>query len=159
MWQGSVVSIQIAPQAAAPMVSLTDVEAVAGKGLAGDRYFQRAGTHSDRAGSGRQVTLIEVETMEALAREGGLVLEPALTRRNIATRDVPLSHLVGRRFRIGDAVLEGTRLCEPCEHLQRLTRPGVLRALVHRGGLRADILVGGVIRVGDVVRPERAEPA
>ena len=156
MWEGSVVSIQIAPAAAAPMVTLDHVEAVAGKVLAGDRYFHRAGTHSERPGSGRQVTLIEGEAVEAIAREAGIEIPPAASRRNLTTRGVPLSHLVGRRFRVGEVVLEGTRLCEPCAHLEGLTKPGVLKALVHRGGLRADIVGGGVIRVGDAVRPEPA---
>ena len=154
MWQGNVVSVQIAPQAGAPMVTLEQVEAVAGKGLAGDRYFHRVGTYSERPGTGRQVTLIESESIEALAREAGLDLAAAASRRNITTRDVPLNHLVGRRFRVGDVVLEGTRLCEPCQHLEGLTRPGVVKALVHRAGLRADIVGGGTIRVGDPIRPE-----
>ncbi len=154
MWEGSVVSIQIAHDAAGPMVRLAEVEAVAGKGLAGDRYFHKGGTWSERPGSGRQVTLIEAESLEALARESGLELDLAASRRNITTRGVPLSHLVGRRFRIGEIVVEGTRLCEPCEHLERLTKPGVLKALVHRAGLRADIVTGGTLRVGDPIRPE-----
>jgi len=154
MWHGSVVSIQIAPQAGAPMVTCEQIEAVLGKGLAGDRYFHRVGTYSERAGSGRQVTLIEVEAIEALAREAGLELAAAASRRNLTTRDVPLNHLVGRRFRVGDVVLEGTRLCEPCQHLETLTTPGVLKALVHRAGLRADIVLGGTIRAGDPIRPD-----
>lgn len=156
MWQGTVVSIQIAPEAAAPMVRLDQVEAVPGKGLAGDRYFHKAGTYSERPGPGRQVTLIEAEAIEALARESGLDIPPEASRRNVTTRGVALNHLVGRRFRIGDVVLEGTRLCEPCEHLEWLTKPGVLRGLVHRGGLRADILAGGTIRVSDPIRPDSA---
>ena len=101
MWEGSVVSIQIAPRAAAPMVTVEQVEAEGGKGLVGDRYFHRVGKYSERPRSGRQVTLIEIESIEALAREAGVV-----------------------------------------------------KALVHRAGLRADILVGGTIRVGDPIRPE-----
>jgi MOSC domain-containing protein YiiM len=155
MWEGSVVSIQIAPAAEAPMVTVPQVEAVAGKGLAGDRYFRRAGTYSERLPSaGRQVTLIEAEAIEAIAREAGLEIAPEASRRNITTRGVPLNHLVGRRLRIGDVVLEGTRLCEPCAHLESLSKGGVLKALVHRGGLRCDIVAGGVIKVGDTIRPE-----
>ncbi len=156
MWQGTVVSIQIAQEAAGPMATLEHVEAVAGKGLAGDRYFHQAGTYSGRPGSGRQLTLIEAEAIEAIARESGIDIPPAASRRNLTTRGVPLNHLVGRRFRVGDVVLEGTRLSEPCAHLEGLTKPGVLKALVHRGGLRADIVVGGVIRLGDVIRPDPA---
>jgi len=154
MWQGTVVSIQIAPRGAAAMVPLEAVEAVPGKGLLGDRYFHTVGTYSERPGSGRQVTLIEAETLEALRREASIELAPAASRRNITTRGVPLNHLVGRRFRVGDVVLEGRRLCEPCEHLQSLTKPGVLKALVHRGGLRADIVVGGTIRLSDPILPD-----
>ena len=154
MWEGSVVSIQIAPEAAAPMMPLDQVEAVPGRGLRGDRYFERTGTYSEHPGSGRQVTLIEVEALEALARDASLDLDLAASRRNLTTRGVPLNHLVGRRFRLGEVVLQGTRLCEPCRHLESLTKDGVLKALVHRAGLRADILTGGTIRVGDPVRPE-----
>jgi MOSC domain-containing protein YiiM len=154
MWEGSVVSIQIAPTAEAPMVTVPQVEAVAGKGLAGDRYFHRAGTYSERLPSaGRQVTLIEAEAIEAIARDAGLEIAPEASRRNITTRGVPLNHLVGRRLRIGDVVLEATRLCEPCALLESLSKPGVMKALVHRGGLRCDIVAGGVIKAGDPIRP------
>ncbi|HEV8672822.1 MAG TPA: MOSC domain-containing protein [Methylomirabilota bacterium] len=155
MGQGSVVSIQIAPEASAPMVPVQQIEAVVGKGLAGDRYFHRAGTYSERPPSaGRQVTLIEAEAIEAIAREAGIEIPAAASRRNITTRGVALNHLVGRRFRVGDVLLEGTRLCEPCTHLESLSKPGVLKALVHRGGLRCDIVAGGTIKIGDVVRAE-----
>src|SRR5262249_38133478 len=97
MWQGTVVALQIAPGAAAPIVTLESVEAVAGKGLAGDRYFHRAGTYSERPGSGRQVTLIEAEAVEAIAREAGVELASAASRRNVTTPGVPLNHLAGRR--------------------------------------------------------------
>jgi MOSC domain-containing protein YiiM len=153
MWQGSVEAIHFAPEAAKPCESVSEVQAVAGRGLEGDRYFRKAGTYSDHPGSGREVTLIEAEALEALARETGITLPPGASRRNITTRDVPLSHLVGKRFRMGEALLEGTRLCEPCKHLEGLTQPGVLGGLVHRGGLRTIILEGGTIRVGDIVRP------
>ena len=83
-----------------------------------------------------------------------LGLAPGEARRNVVTRGIDLNALVGRRFRVGDAECVGRRLCEPCAHLQRLTHPGILRDLVHRGGLRADILEGGAIRVGDTVVPD-----
>jgi MOSC domain-containing protein YiiM len=102
-------------------------------------------------GSGRAVTLIEIEALEALQRDYQVELDPALSRRNIVTRGVPLNHLVEREFRIGDVVLRGTRLCEPCAHLERLTAKGAMRGLIHRGGLRADILEGGTIKVGDTL--------
>ena len=153
MWQGSVEAIHIAAEAAKPMESVPEVRAIPGQGLEGDRYFRMVGTYSNHPGSGREVTLIEAEALEALARDAGITLAPGASRRNITTRGVPLSHLVGGRFRIGQALLEGTRLCEPCTHLEGLTQKGVLTGLIHRGGLRTIIVTGGTIRVGDVIRP------
>ncbi len=153
MWQGSVEAIHIAPEAAKPLESVPQIRAIPGEGLEGDRYFRKIGTYSNHPGSGREVTLIEAEAIEALARETGITLPPGASRRNITTRGVPLSHFVGKRFRVGEVLLEGTRLCEPCRHLEGLTQQGVLAGLVHRGGLRTVIVEGGTIRVGDVVRP------
>jgi MOSC domain-containing protein YiiM len=133
------------------MKSVTAAQAVAGRGLDGDRYYSKLGTYSNDAGSGRDVTLIEVEAIEALKREYKIELEPGQSRRNIVTRGVALNHLVEREFRIGDVVLRGTRLCEPCAHMERLTVKGAMRGLIHRGGLRAEIVKGGPIRVGDAI--------
>jgi MOSC domain-containing protein YiiM len=155
--QGSVISIHIAPTGAAPMKSVTAAQAVAGRGLDGDRYYSKLGTYSNDAGSGRDVTLIEVEAIEALKREYKIELEPGQSRRNIVTRGVALNHLVEREFRIGDVVLRGTRLCEPCAHMERLTVKGAMRGLIHRGGLRAEIVKGGPIRVGDVIESKGNE--
>ncbi|MGH7178665.1 MAG: MOSC domain-containing protein, partial [Tepidisphaeraceae bacterium] len=124
---------------------------VAGRGLQGDRYFDRSGTFSSKPGDGRQITLIEAEALEAILRESDIALPPQQSRRNILTRGVALNHLVGREFRIGSVNCMGVRLCEPCGHLEKLTRQGVRAALIHRGGLRADILTDGVICVGDVI--------
>ena len=153
MWQGKVEAIHVVSQAAKPMEALAEVRAVPGQGLEGDRYFHRLGTYSNHPGSGREVTLIEAEAIEALVREAGIALPPGASRRNITTRGVPLNHLVGRRFRVGEVLLEGTRLCEPCTHLEGLTQKGVLPGLIHRGGLRTVIVIGGTIRIGDTVRP------
>lgn len=133
------------------MIAVGSVQAVAGQGLQGDRYFSGSGTFSGDPGSGRDVTLIEHEAIEALKRDYGLELDAGLTRRNLITRGVALNHFVERRFRVGEAVLRGTRLCDPCAHLERLSRPGTLRGLIHRGGLRAEIVTGGVIRAGDPI--------
>jgi MOSC domain-containing protein YiiM len=153
-WQGSVVAIHVAPEAGAPMVVVPEAHAVPGRGLAGDRYATGRGHYSPRPSSGgREITLIETETVEALD-DLGVKLTAAETRRNVATRGVPLNHLVGRVFRVGAVRLRGTRLCEPCKYLDDLTRNGVMAALVHRGGLRAQVLDEGIIRAGDVVRPE-----
>jgi MOSC domain-containing protein YiiM len=163
MWQGNVVSIHIAPEAGAPLAAVPEVRAVPGRGLEGDRYFLGRGYYSERPSpGGREVTLIEVETLEALehgilnaaGERLGIKLTAAETRRNIATAGVPLNHLVGRAFQVGAVQLRGTRLCEPCQYLERLTgRPRLMNGLLHRGGLRATILTEGVIRTGDVIRP------
>lgn len=152
MWQGTVVSIHIAAAAAGPAVSVNEVRAVPGKGLEGDRYFHLAGTYSDNPGPFRQVTLIEIEAIEALRRDYRIDLNPGDSRRNIVTRRVPLNHLVGREFKVGEVTLRGIDLCEPCSHLENLSRKGVQRGLIHRGGLRAHIIYGGMIRVGDPVQ-------
>jgi MOSC domain-containing protein YiiM len=128
------------------------VEAVAAKGLRGDRYFAGEGTYSNTPGTGRQITLIEREALEAAARDYGIALEPGQSRRNIETTGVALNHLVGKEFMVGKVRLRGMRLNEPCAHLASLSKRGVVKALTHRGGLRADILSDGVIRVGDQIR-------
>ncbi len=150
-------SIHIAPEASAPMVSVPEARAVAGRGLEGDRYFLGTGFYSPRPShGGREVTLIETEALfdgivSAAGTTLGIKLDPGQSRRNIATVGVPLNHLVGRRFRVGAVLMRGTRLCEPCKHLEELTRPGVMGGLIHRGGLRAQILADGLIRVGDPI--------
>jgi hypothetical protein len=150
---GTVEGLYLAPAAEAPCEAVEAVEAVAGRGLRGDRYFDGRGTFSEPGATGHELTLIEAEALEALAGERGVALDPTDARRNIVTRGVDLNALAGRRFAIGDVEIVGRRWCEPCAHLQRLTAPGVLRGLVHRGGLRADIVRGGTIGRGDEVRP------
>jgi MOSC domain-containing protein YiiM len=153
MWQGSVVSIHIAPAAGLPMETVPEARAIAGRGLEGDRYTLGIGYYSNTPGpGGRELTLIETETLEALPALG-VKLAAGETRRNVATAGVPLNHLVGREFRVGAVRLRGTRLCEPCKYLEGLTQPGAMLALLHRGGLRAQILTDGVIRVGDTITP------
>jgi MOSC domain-containing protein YiiM len=153
MWQGKIVSIHVAPTGGAPMESLSDARAVAGRGLEGDRYYEKLGTYSNNPGSGRDVTLIESEAIEALKREYNIAIDAALARRNLVTNGVALNHLVERQFAVGAVILRGTRLCDPCAHLEKLSRPGTMRGLIHRGGLRAEIISGGMIRVGDAVIP------
>jgi MOSC domain-containing protein YiiM len=152
-WSGEVVSIHIAAKAESPMRSLKAVRAIPGKGLEGDRYFASRGTYSDQPGPGREITLIESEAVEAMGRDNDVRIELGDARRNVVTRGVPLNHLVGQDFSVGDVRLRGIRLCEPCTHLEGLTRRGVLGGLVHRGGLRAQILTEGTIRVGDPILP------
>ena len=152
--RGTVEHVHVAPEAEAPMRPVERVEAVPGRGLRGDRYFREEGTFldgSNERGSGYDLTLIEAEAIEAIERESGIDLAPGEHRRNVTTRGVALNHLVGERFRVGSVVCRGDRLCEPCAHLESLTTDGVLDALVHRGGLRADVVEGGTIAVGDAV--------
>lgn len=149
---GEVLSIHITPKAEAPMVAVPEVNAVAGRGLEGDRYFAHTGTYSETPGSGREVTLIATEAIAEAEGEYGVKLAPGDSRRNIMTRGVALNDLVDKEFRVGDVVLRGTRLCEPCDYLQGLVgQENLTKSLVHRGGLRCDIVTGGMIRVGDAV--------
>jgi MOSC domain-containing protein len=143
---GSVAGLLIAPEAEAPLVAVESVVAIAGRGLDGDRYGAGRGTFSG-PGRGYQLTLVEAETLDEL----NISWERA--RRNVVTRGVSLNPLVGRRFRIGEVECIGRRLCEPCAHLEKVSGAGLLRPLVHRGGLRADILVGGTIALGDELVP------
>jgi MOSC domain-containing protein YiiM len=149
-----VLSIHISPHAEAVMTSVNEVRAVPGRGLAGDRYFEGRGTYSRTPGTGREITLIEAEALEALERDYDLKLDFKDARRNLVTRNVALNHLVGREFRVGEVVLRGMRLCEPCSHLEQLAGQKVSRGLIHRGGLRADVVIEGTIRVGDVIRSD-----
>jgi MOSC domain-containing protein YiiM len=148
---GSVVSIHTAPEAAEPMASLVEVQVLAGAGLVGDRYFRGVGTYSSADATGRQVTLIESEALEAASAETGMNIQPRDSRRNIATQGISLNDLVGHEFTVGEVRLRGVELCEPCSHLAELAGKPMLRSLVHRGGIRADILSDGMIRVGDAV--------
>ncbi len=150
MWQGTVESIHIAAAAREPMRAVQQAEAIPGVGLEGDRYANRQGTFF-KPEPDFELTLIEAEAIEALGREYGVELAPGEARRNVVTRGVPLNHLVGREFRIGAVKIRGIRLCEPCDHLQRLTGHPVIKGLRHRGGLRAQILSQGAIRVADLV--------
>jgi len=149
---GVVHAIHVAPAQGAPVEARRSVVAEAGRGLRGDRYFDEEGTFADRDGS--DLTLIEREALAAVERDHGIDLEPGAHRRNVTTAGVALNHLVGVRFRVGDAVCVGEELCEPCAYLERhLEREGVREALVHRGGLRARVVEGRSIAVGDAVVP------
>lgn len=152
MFHGELVGIYLSAVPRQPLRSVAEARAVAGRGLEGDRYFEGKGTFS-KPRPDRQVTLIEREAIEALLRDARLELAPGDARRNLVTAGVPLNHLVGRDFRIGEVVLRGLGLCEPCDHLAKLTSAEISKALVHRGGLRAEIVEGGLLRVGDACRP------
>src|SRR4051812_11184892 len=145
-------AIHLADAPRGPVRAVAEVTAIPGRGLLADRYERGLGTFSDWP-KDHELTLVEAEVIEALARDHDVHFAPGETRRNLTTRNVRLNDLVGQRFRIGpDVECEGTRLCEPCDHLERVTgRPNLCRIMAGRGGLRARILTGGTIRVGDTV--------
>ena len=151
MWSGKVESIHIATAPTAPVQALDHAVLIPGVGLEGDRYALKQGTFF-KPEPDFELTLIEAEAIEALQREYAVELAAGDARRNIVTRDVPLNHLVGREFLVGEVRLRGIRLCEPCDHLQRVTGKQLIKGLRHRGGLRAQILTQGTIRVGDTIR-------
>ena len=152
MWNGTVDAIYIAPAAKAPTTAVPRARAIPRVGLEGDRYALGTGTFY-KPEPAFELTLIEAEAIDALRSDYKIELSPGESRRNIVTRGVPLNHLVGREFQIGDVRLRGIRLCEPCDYLQTLTGKEVIRGLRHRGGLRAQILTEGVIETGAVIRP------
>ncbi len=143
--EGRVEGIYVTPEHGELPQPVDSVRALAGRGLDGNRYF------FDEAPPGRALTLVAAEAVEAMEREHGISLEAAATRRNVVTRGIDVNELVGKRFRVGDVECEGVELCEPCAHLQSMTKPGVVKGLAHRGGLNADILSDGEISVGDAV--------
>ena len=151
MWSGTVHSIHIAAAAKEPMRLVEQVRALPGVGLEGDRYALQQGTFSKPLPE-YELTLIEAEAIEALKRDYEVELTPGEARRNLVTQGVPLNHLVGQEFSVGGVRVRGIRLCEPCDHLQKLTGRPLIKGLLHRGGLRAQILTEGTIRVGDRIR-------
>ena len=159
VWQGSVVGLYIAPKASNPMMPVSEVRAFADRGLEGDRFFRSSWVAAKRPD--KAVSLIEAETLEIAAMELGTETFGEKSRRNIVTRGVPLIDLLDREFTIGDIVMRGIRLFEPCGHLEKVAKlPGIFRALEHRSGLKAAILSDGVIRIGDpVLLREAAWPA
>ena len=149
MFEGEVIRISITPVAEDPMQAVNEVRAVPGRGLEGDRYFDHPKMEPKR-----ELSLVEAEAIEAFRGEFKIDFGLDGTRRNVITRGVPLNHLVGKEFWIGDVKARGIQLCEPCATLQRLSHPKVLPGLVHRAGLRAQILTEGMIRVGAIVKAD-----
>jgi len=141
---GRVEAIFISPEHGHHPSAVESASAVAGSGLEGDRHFNGGGPETE-------LTLIEAEQLERVAAEDGLDIDAAATGRNVLTRGVDLNALVGRRFRVGEVECRGIELCEPCTTLEARTVPGAIKALTHRAGLNAEILVGGELRPGDVV--------
>lgn len=157
-WRGELLHIHIAASASYEMEAQQQATLVAGRGIEGDRYFLGTGTYSDLPAV-REVTMIESEVLEALARndpplqDGPIRLEPHEHRRNLTVRGVPLGHLVGVRFRVGEVVLRGARINFPCKYLEQLLGRPVYQPLYNRGGLNCSVESGGTIRPGDPILP------
>jgi MOSC domain-containing protein YiiM len=153
MINAKVIAIVTTDTAGAPLTSVAQASLESGRGLAGDRYYNHDGTFSAKLKDSAdwELTLIESEEIQRFNDSQGLSLPPASFRRNIVTSGVRLNDLVGRRFKVGAAVLEGIRLCEPCAHLGKLIGPAVVKGMVHKAGLRARIVSGSVVRVGDAI--------
>jgi MOSC domain-containing protein YiiM len=151
-----VVHILIAANPSEPARTVGSAMALPGRGLEGDRYALGTGTFSKHPQvPDGELTLIQQEHIDAFAAESGIAFTAVEARRNIVTVGIDLNALVGREFTIGSVTIRGLRLCEPCNYLAKQTAPEVLRGLVHKGGLRAQILTAGEIRVGDAVTPKR----
>jgi MOSC domain-containing protein YiiM len=152
--KGEVLHIHIAPKSEEGVMSVPEARAVAGRGLEGDRYYEKLGAFSEKGGPGREATIVSGEAVAAFEAEYGVQLGDGGHRRNVTTRGIDVNELVGVDFRIGEAVFRGVRLCEPCDHLQRVTGiESVLPGLVKRGGLRCDVIQDGMIRIGDEIAP------
>jgi MOSC domain-containing protein YiiM len=149
---GRVLEIWTAPRAAAPMVRQLEVQAIAGVGLAGDRYALGGGTWARYPQLEKQVTLIDADEVTAAGREAGVDLLPRDTRRNVVTGGIELPALVGSYVAVGEVLLFGSKRCPPCRHLERLTGHSLLQTLATRGGINAAVFAGGLIRPGDAVR-------
>ncbi|HEX7228292.1 MAG TPA: MOSC domain-containing protein [Candidatus Binatia bacterium] len=157
-WKGSVVNLYVAPNAAGPMIEVAQVRALADRGLEGDRFFRESWAAAKRPD--KAVSLIEQEVLEMAASEDQVIIAGDKTRRNIVTRGVPLIELLDRDFMIGNVVMRGIRLFEPCAHLEKVSHiAGIFRALAHRSGLKAAILSDGVIHTGDPIALQAAEKA
>lgn len=152
-WQGRLRHIHVTQAASGDMRALDEARLVAGRGIEGDRYLLGTGTYSISPGPDRQVTLIEAETLAALARDHAIALAPHEHRRNLTVAGVALNHLVGRRFRVGATVLEGVRLNTPCKYLVKMTSQPVYEPLINRSGLNCRVVEGGLIRIGDMIAP------
>ena len=155
MFEGRILAIHIASVKKAQPQPVESVSTLPGQGLSGDRYAAPVSSSLHRGPKpDQEVTLIESEAIAAAVRDYSLPVTHADTRRNLLTEGVPLNHLVGRSFQVGEVVLRGIELCEPCKYLEKLTGQKMIAAFQHRGGLRAQVTCGGTIRVGDVVRIE-----
>ena len=150
-WSGTLLSIHITPAKSQPMQRLDEARVIAGKGIEGDRYILGTGTYSIKPGEDRQITLIEREMLDRVAADDGHEISVDEHRRNLTVEGVPLQHLVGLRFRVGDAVLEGVRINQPCKYLNLMLKRDVYMPLWNRSGLNCKVIEGATIRPGDTV--------
>jgi MOSC domain-containing protein YiiM len=153
-WTGLVRHLHITPRAFLPMRAMPSITLIAGRGIEGDRYMigSEEGFYSHKPEEGRQGTLFELETLVALKRDRKIELGPEEHRRNVTVEGVPLTHLVGRRFWLGETLLEATRLSIPCRHIEEITGKAIFDPLINRSGLNCKIIQGGIVKVGDLVR-------
>ncbi len=151
MITAKVVGIYISSRRGEATQEVEQIHVIPGKGIEGDRYFQIPGKPDAITRTGREITLIEMEAIEAMSQQDGIQISPGQTRRNLITRGVSLNGLIGKLFTIGKIQLIGIRLCEPCEYLAGRTNPRILQSMAHRGGLRADIISEGTIHVDDPI--------
>ena len=155
-WTGIVRYLHLAPRAFVPMCAMPELRLTEGRGVEGDRYnlALEVGFYSHKREDGRQITLFEIETLWALRRDHDIELGAEEHRRNVTVEGVPLTHLVGRRFWLGETLLEGTRLSTPCRHIEEISGKAIFKPLINRSGLNCRILRGGVVRESDLVRPQ-----
>ncbi len=151
-WRGKLDHIHITPAKSQPMQPLQTAALIAGRGIEGDRYFLETGTYSGIPGEDRQITLIESEMLERVATDCGEEIHMNEHRRNLTVSGVPLQHLVGLQFTVGEAVLQGVRINQPCKYLNLMLKRDVYMPLWNRSGLNCKIITGGMIHVGDRVR-------
>ena len=150
-WNGHLRAIHITPAKSQPMQALDEARLIEGAGIEGDRYALGTGTYSIKPGEDRQVTLIEAEMLTRVAEDDGHAIDWIDHRRNLTVEGVPLQHLVGLRFRVGDVVLEGVRINQPCKYLNLMLKRDVYMPLWNRSGLNAKVISGGTIRIGDTL--------
>ncbi|EFC2195457.1 hypothetical protein NFK43_23745 (plasmid) [Escherichia coli] len=154
---GRVEFLHLCPRAFLPMRSVQFLTLLEGQGIEGDRYCLSSGFYSHKPEEGRQVTLFEIETLEALRRDHNINFAPEEHRRNVTVRGVPLNHLVGKQFWVGETLLEATRLSTPCKHLEEITGKPIFDPLINRSGLNCKIIKGGKIYVNDIIRMNQAD--
>jgi len=158
MSTGKVVGIYIAPHRGEPTIFVEQIHVIPGKGIEGDRYLWSPDKQDANQKTGREITLIEIEAIESMCQDG-VNISPDKTRRNIITQGVMLNGLVGKLFTVGKVQLRGIRLCEPCDYLANRTDQKIKQSMLHRGGLRADILSEGFIHINDSITASSKEPS